>query len=251
MASRIPTNSQVGKAITSAVFAAFLFSLVGGTVKWLGQEGFAVFQVVFFRYFFGLLPVTVLLWRSGLDSLKTRRPIMHIVRGCLFFASLSLFMAGVRVLPLAEAVAILFTSPLLVAALSHPILGERVGARRWGAITAGFAGILIILRPGTEVFQLEALFALLSALCFSLALLLTRRMAATETNVAMLTYTHLGAAIVSLPLLIFVWREPAAGHFLLFLLLGVAGGVGNYLIILAYRHAPASVVAPFDYSELV
>lgn len=235
-------------AICCAVFG---FAIADVLAKWLGQEGFASPQIVFFRYLFGLLPVAVFVWHSGLSALRTRRPLAHVLRACLLFVALTCFFAGLKYLPLAEAISIAFTAPLFTTALSHPVLGEKVGPRRWGAVLFGFIGALIMLRPGTAAFQPEALFIVASALCFSSAMLLTRRIAATETNVAMLAYSTLGAGLASLPFQAFVWQPPELGHLGVFLLLGLIGGIAAYLIIVAYRSAPAAVIAPFDYTAMI
>lgn len=247
-----PDADRVGIGIASCLFAVFLFSIADATAKWLGQS-YAPIQIVFLRYVFGLVPVALFVWRSGgLRALKTRRPFAHGLRALLLFTSLLALFTGLRGLPLAEAISIAFTAPLFVTALSGPVLGEPVRPRRWAAVVIGLIGALIIVRPGTAAFQFDALYILTGALCYSLAMLVTRRMAKTETNVAMLAYTTLGAGIVSLPLMPFVWRQPAAaGDVWLFGLIGMVGGTAAYLLIAAYRNAPAAVVAPFEYTALV
>ena len=241
----------VGRGIACIIAAVFLLSICDAMAKSLGHAGYQAFQIVFFRYLFGLLPVAVFVWRSGPGALRSRRPIAHALRACLMFGALATFFAGLRVLPLAEAIAVTFTAPLFVTALSAPLLGEPVGPRRWAAVLVGFAGTLIVLRPGTEAFRPESLLVLCSALCFALAMLLTRWMARTETNTAMLAYSTLGAGIACLPFLGFVWRPLEAEHLWLFLALGILGGIGANFMISAYRHAPAAVIAPFDYTALI
>ncbi len=244
-------ESGVGRGIACIVVAIFLLSICDAMAKWLGHAGYQAFQIVFFRYLFGLLPVAAFIWHNGLPSLRSQRPLAHVLRAGLMFGALSSFFAGLRYLPLAEAVTITFTAPIFVTALSGPLLGESVGLRRWAAVLVGFAGALIVLRPGTEAFRPESLLVLGSALCFALAMLLTRWMARSETNTAMLAYSTLGAALASLPFLGFVWVPPAGDHLLVFLALGILGGIGANFMISAYRHAPASVIAPFDYTALI
>jgi len=154
-------------------------------------------------------------------------------------------------MPLAEAIAVAFTAPLFVTALAGPLLGEAVDARRWGAVALGFLGALIMVRPGSAAFRPEALLVLGSALAFSLFVTLTRRMTRTETNVALLAYSTLFAGTLSLPFLPFVWLAPAGEDLWLFMLIGLVGGMAAFLVIQAYRHAPASVLAPFDYTALI
>ena len=246
-----PGTDRIGLGIASVVSSVACFAIVDATAKWLG-ESYSPFQIVFFRYVFGMLPIVFLVWRAGGPGvLKTRRPLLHALRAGLLFFALTSFFAGLRYLPLAEAIAVTFTAPLFVAALSQPLLGEAVGPRRWSAVIVGFLGALVILRPGTDAFRPEALLLVGSALAFSLAMLLTRRMARSETNVAMLTYSTLGALLACLPFLVVAWRAPAGEDFGLFLLVGVVGGFGAYMAIAAHRFAPPVVVAPFQFTGLV
>jgi drug/metabolite transporter (DMT)-like permease len=242
---------RIGLGIASALAGVFLFSIMDAAVKWLGQT-YTPIQVVFLRYLFAMVPVAVFVWRSGgMAALRTRRPLGHALRAGLMFTALLTFVAGLSHLPLAEAIAVAFTAPLFVALLSGPVLGEKVGPRRWGAVGVGFLGALIMVRPGTSAFQPEALFVLASALGLACAQLMTRRMARTETNAAILTYSNLGAGLMCLPFLALVWQAPTGHDFGLFLFTGIVGGVASFLMIVAYRHAPAAVVAPFDYTALI
>lgn len=242
---------RVGLGIASILGAVFFFSMVDVAVKWLGQS-YSPFEIVFFRYLFGTLPIAVFVWRSGgLRALRTRRPLVHALRAGLLFVALLAFFAGLSSLPLAEAIAVGFTAPLFVTALSGPLLGETVGPRRWGAVAVGFLGALVMVRPGTAAFRPEALFVVTATFFYALAMLLTRHMSRSETSAAMLTYSNLGAGLASLPFLTLVWRGPAANDMWFFLLIGVFGGIAAYLVILAYRNAPAAVVAPFDYTALI
>ena len=233
------------------VAAVFLFAIVDATAKWLGQS-YAPVQIVFFQHFFGLIPVAVLVWRSGgFAALRTRRPFAHALRGGLLFASMLLFFTALRGLPLAEAIAVSFTLPLYITALSGPLLGEAVGVRRWTAVIIGFVGALIMVRPGTEAFHPEALLVLTSAFIAALAMLLTRRLTRTETDVALVTHTTVIVSLASLPFAGLAWQAPSSGDLALFVLVGIAGGSGAYLLVVAFRNAPAAVVAPFDYSALI
>ncbi len=242
---------RTGLGIASILLAVLFFTIMDATAKWLGQD-YEPLQIVFLRHLFGLLPVALFVWRGGGPrALQTRRPVLHALRALLVFAALFAFFSGLRRMPLAEAIAFAFTAPLFVTALSIPVLGEPVGRRRWTAVLIGFAGALVMVQPGTTAIRLEALWILASAVCFALAMLLTRRMARSETNVAMLAYSTLGAGLLGLPLMPFVWRAPASSDTWLFVLIGLVGGVAAYLVIVAYRHAPAALVAPFEYTALV
>lgn len=245
------SSERVGLGIASVVAAIFFFSMMDGIAKWLGQSHAAI-QIAFFRNLFGLLPVALIVWQGGgLASLRTRRPWVHVLRAALIWLALVTFFAAISLMPLAEAVAVAFAAPLFVTALSWPVAGEPVGPRRWAAVLVGFTGVLIIVRPGAAAFQPEALLVLLSALCFALAMLVTRRMVRSETNAAILFYTTIGGLVANGLLLPLFWSAPSAGDFGFFVVLGLLGGVGSYLMVQAYRHAPAAVVSPFDYSALI
>ncbi|MDH3790206.1 MAG: DMT family transporter [Rhodospirillales bacterium] len=246
-----PGKDRLGVGIASILLAVLFFAIVDATAKWLGRD-YEPAQIVFLRYAFGLLPVAAFVWRGGgLSALRTRRPGLHALRALLVFVALFTFFSGLRRMPLAEAIAIAFTAPLFITALSAPLLAEPVGARRWVAVLIGFMGALVMVRPGAAGFRVEALWILAAALSFALAMLLTRRMTRSETNIAMLAYTTLGAGLAGLPLMPFVWRPPAGGDIWLFLLIGMVGGTAAYFVIAAYRHAPAALVAPFEYTALV
>ena len=243
-------TDRVGLGIGSMLAAVFLFSIVDTAAKWLGQT-YAPVQIVFFRQVFELIPVAVIIWRSGgFAALRTRRPFAHALRGGLMFVSALAFLTALRGMPLAEAVAVGFTGPLFITALSVPILGESVGVRRWTAVVVGMVGALIMVRPGTEAFRPEALLVLTAAFVGAFAMLLTRRLAQTETNVALVTYTTLIGGLASLPFASLVWRTPPIDDVGLFMLVGI-GGISAYLVVVAYRNAPAAVVAPFYYSSLI
>jgi len=240
-----------GLGIASSLTAVLFFAVMDATAKWLGAR-YPPIEIVSFRYLFGLVPAVLLIWYGGgLPALKMRRPLLHGLRAGLLFASLLSFFTGLRALPLAEAIAYLFTAPLFVALLSGPLIGEAVGSRRWLAVVTGFVGVLIMVRPGGGAFRPEALWALAAALAIALAMLLTRRMVRTETNVSIFFYTNVGAGIASLPFLALDWHRPEAADLWLFALVGVLGGTAAYLMVVAYRQAPAALVAPFEYTALV
>lgn len=246
-----PPAESVRVGIASILLAVFCFAIVDAIAKWLGHSYDAA-QIVFLRYFIGLAPVALLVWRSGgIATLRTRRPFGHALRAGLIFVALLAFFSGLKRMPLAEAIAIAFTAPLFIAALSGPMLGERVGPRRWAAVWVGFVGALVMIRPGTEAFRPDALYIVAAALAFAFAMMVTRRLVKTESNVTMLAYTTAGAALCSLPLVPFVWQTPAGGDVWLFVLVGLVGSLAAYFVISAYRHAPAAVVAPFEYTALI
>jgi drug/metabolite transporter (DMT)-like permease len=246
-----PSLERIGLGLTAIVAAVFLGSVADASAKWFGGQGYAPTQVVFMRYVFGLIPVAFFLYYSGVGALYTRRPRAHVFRALLGFGSIAFFFWGVTLMPLAEAMAISFTAPLFTTALSVPILGERVGIRRWSALAVGFVGALIVIRPGTDAFRPEALVVIVSAFIYALNMIMTRHMSATETNVSMFTYTTIGAGLISAPFLLLSWQTPSPSHLVLFSGFGVIEGCASFLLIIAYRNVAASVAAPFDYTSLI
>lgn len=244
-------EERLGLGILAAVACFFFFSSMDALAKWLGAT-YAVTQLVFFRSLFGFIPVAVVTWREGgVHKLKTKRPWLHALRGLLIFGALSFFFEGLKYLHLAEALAIAFTAPLFMTALAGPILGEKVGLRRWSAVLVGFVGVLVMVRPEPENLQLEGLYILASAFCFALTSLTTRLLTRTETSSAIMLYSTLGLFIPSAAALPFFWITPDLGALGLFFLMGMLGGLGLLLLTTAYRNAPASVIAPFEYSALI
>ena len=170
-----PLQHNIARGIPAIICGVFLFSFADALGKWFGIAGYDSVQIVFFRYLFGLICVGVAIAVTGTEGLKTKHPWMHVLRGIFMFAALTLFFRGLKTLPLAEAIAVAFSAPLFVTALSWPMLKERVGPYRWAAVIIGFIGALVILRPGTNAFQPEALYVVASAFFFALAMLHTRR----------------------------------------------------------------------------
>ncbi|MEM7635060.1 MAG: DMT family transporter [Pseudomonadota bacterium] len=248
-------NSRDAGSVSQGLMAMWVavasFSIADAIAKWHGQEGFAAVQIVFFRYFFGLVPVAIALWVAGFHQVRTRRPAAHVLRGVLMSVALALFFWGLKYVPLAEAIAVAFTAPLFITALSVPVLGERVGPARWLAVLVGFAGMLVIVRPGAEAFKPEMLILVAGTAVFALGITYTRRLARTETVTTMFTWTTVVAMAVFGPLAWWTWKLPQADHMAGFAVLGLIGGMAHYLVIVAYRNAPAAVIAPQEYMALV
>lgn len=250
-----PINSRDAGSLAQGLVAMWIavasFSIADAIAKWQGGEGFASVQIVFFRYLFGLVPVAIALWYSGFDQVKTQRPFAHVLRGCLMSVALALFFAGLNYVPLAEAIAVAFTAPLFITALSVPMLGERVGTARWLAVIVGFAGMLVIIRPGAGAFQPEMWIIVASTAVFSLGITYTRRLARTETVTTMFTWTTVVSLLLFAPFAWWTWQAPQMSHMGGFAMLGLIGGAAHYLVIVAYRNAPAAVIAPQEYMALV
>jgi drug/metabolite transporter (DMT)-like permease len=207
-------------------------------------------QVVWARFFFHFLIGTVVLmaWRR---HFTTNTPVWQLVRSALLLLTTVLFNAGLLTTPLATATAIMFLSPVMLTALSRPLLGEYVGPRRWFGVGAGLLGALIIIRPGTEGFNTGALYLLAAALANSVYQLATRRVAQVDHPYTTFFYTALAGAILSSLAVPFAWSWPTTIDWLLLVSMGIFGGIGHLFLIFAFDRASAPVVAPFAYSALI
>lgn len=253
------------KAALWAMAATTLFSLNDAVVKFL-SGGYPLYQVIFFRSTVAMLFIVLILAPITGDPLRTRRLRAHLVRGlCIVVANFCFFLS-LAALPLAEAVAIFFVAPLVIAVLSVVVLGESVGTWRWSAIGAGFLGVLVVLRPGTEAFQIAALLPLVAACGYATLHIMTRRLAATESatqlafyiqsvfivvsGVAGLALGHGRANVIDHPsaeFLLRAWTVPTVTDSLLIVALGCMSAFAGYCISSAYRGAEAAFVAPFEY----
>lgn len=239
-----------GAAAAYALAAFALGSGVDGLVKLLSASYHPV-QLAFLGALFGLVPVLSLtLARGGLARLRTRRPGLHALRGgCACLGSCATIVAFAE-LPLADAYAVLFTLPLLVTALSVPLLGERVGQRRWAAVATGFAGVLVMVRPGGAIEGIGALAAGSAALFGALAVMAVRRLQRTETTEACATYGNLGVVLGTGAALPWIYVPPSVPDLALSAAAGILGACSLLLSLRAYRLAPASALAPLQYSQM-
>jgi drug/metabolite transporter (DMT)-like permease len=239
-----------GRGIACALCAWLLFACMDAGSKLLAEH-YSIIQILWVR-FLSLLAVSGwLAGRHGYTGLTTRRFGLQSLRSLMLMVEIGLFIWTITVLPLAEAHAILAISPLLVTALSVPLLGEKVGIRRWTAVGIASFGMLIILRPGLGAMQPMALVALLCACMWSLYQVLTRIVSRTEPPLTTLFYTALIGALALSALGPFYWRPPDAEGWALFALVAMLGAGGHYLLIKALQLAPASLLQPFAYTVLV
>lgn len=247
-----PPVDRTLRAILSIIFSVLCFSVLNAISKTLSQT-FPVVEVIWGRYIFAFIFMLVLfLPQSGMALFRWHNVPSQIVRGLLLFFSSFLYFHGIVYLPLATAASISLTSPLVVTALSSKFLGEPVGPRRWAACAVGFIGALIVVRPGHAHFEWHSLLIVASTLCSSLYQLFSRRYGQTERPDASATMATIVGTVVAMPLLPFEWVTPTLGwHWLLFVGMGVMAGVGHYFLTIAYSQAPAAVVAPFNYMQLL
>ena len=230
--------------------ATVLFAVADTTSKYLSAS-LPVVEIQWIRYvlFFGL--AIVLARRMPLRGLRPNNPKLQIARGLLVTGSSVLFVFGVREMSMAEATTISFLSPLLITILSIPLLGEVVGIRRWAAVLVGMAGVLIVVRPGTNGFQPAAFWGMASSFCWATALIITRKISTSDQATTTLLFSSGIGALVLTFLAPFGWVWPSGAQWGLLLMLGMLSSLGQWMVILAHRQAPASLLAPFSYSQLI
>lgn len=248
-----PTGARVNdsrRGIAWMLLTMLLFVSMDAVVKQLIQT-YPVMQVAWARFFFHAIFLAVVLGQRLPSTFATQRRGLQVLRSGLLLVTTLQFFGGLYFLPLADMTAIMQSAPLIVTALSLPLLGEHVGLRRWTGVAAGFTGALIIIRPGTEAMQLPALLPLGAATTFALYQITTRILSRTDQTMNTLLYTPLlGAAALSV-VAPFVWVMPDAEGWFLMALTGALGGIGHFTMIRAFTWAPAASVSPFGYSALI
>jgi drug/metabolite transporter (DMT)-like permease len=208
-------------------------------------------EIAWLRYLMFLLLVFAFLFQNGGGALLRSQKIgLQILRGFGMVGSTLMFTTGLRFLPVADATAIYFISPILIMALSIPFLGEVVRWRRWSAAFVGLLGVIIVIRPGTGAFGAAAFLPVLSATCWAAAIV-TRKMSGRDHPLTTLAYSALVGFLVLSVILPFVWVTPGWESVGIGLCVGIVSTIGHWLVILAYRHASASGIAPFSYVQLI
>ncbi|HGM5579944.1 TPA: DMT family transporter [Pseudomonas putida] len=239
------------RGIALVVAATFLFASHDGLSKFLGGI-YPVIMVVWARYVVHtLLMAGIFMPQAGLRVLRTRRPLLQTLRALSLLSTSLLFTAGLQYLPLAEATSVNFLAPVLVTALSAPLLKERVTPGQWLAVVMGFIGVLVVVHPGGAMFTPAILFPFGSALGFCFYQLLTRILAAHDSPTTSNFYAGLCNTLIMSALVPFFWQTPQWQHVLLMLALGGCGMTAHLLLTKAFRHAAPALLAPFSYCQIV
>jgi drug/metabolite transporter (DMT)-like permease len=248
-----PAVTDARRAILFMLAGVSMFPFVNAAAKYLMQH-YPLPEVIWAR-FAGHIVLVLLIFapRLGLRCLfHTRRPTLQFARSGLMAGSTLLFIAGLQTLPLATASSIVFTSPLIVTALSVPLLGEAVGWRRWTAVGVGFVGALIIIRPGLGVVDWAPFLILGSATCYALYQIFTRKIGTIDRAETTIAYAALFGALALSAIAPFVWKAPDSWpHVALFVALGAFGGIGHFFVIKGFQLYRAAVLAPLIYAELI
>ena len=237
--------------ISAMLLSVLLFSMMDATVKWLGST-YPTQQIMFFRCLVATIPVAVIIYsRGGFKVLKTQQPKMHLLRSLLGVSAMGFAFYAFSLMPLAEAISILNTTPLFMTALSVLILGEKVGRHRWAAVVAGFIGMLIVVRPGVGILQSGSLFMLIAALLIGFTTIIIRYLSVKDDPVCITFYFSLFGIIVSaIGIVLFGWVPPAPNDWLFLIAVGLFGGLAQYLMTLSYQHSEIAVVAPMKFLSI-
>jgi drug/metabolite transporter (DMT)-like permease len=256
-------------ALTGILFAiggTLIFSVNDVSIKFL-SGGYALHQVILIRAFVAMAFILFVISRSerGFAQLATGRPRMHLLRVAIVMLSNVTYFVGLSSMPLADAVAVAYVSPIIITLLSIVFLREKVGPRRWAAVMIGMLGVIVMLRPGAGVIQPAALLVLISAVMYASGNLLVRHMGSTESAMTLSFYVQAGFIVVSLcmglwvgdghlatdnPLWAFLFRPwiwPPLEDWPVFLATGLSVGIGGMMVTQAYRTTEAGLIAPFEY----
>ncbi|WP_040064919.1 DMT family transporter [Pseudomonas batumici] len=240
------------KGIALIGLAVLVFASHDALSKYL--SGFyPIVMVVWARYMVHtLLMLVIFVPRSGFSAVvRTRRPGLQLLRALCLIGTSLFFTTGLRYIPLAEATSVNFLAPLLVTALSVPLLGERVSRGQWAAVITGFVGVLIVVRPGGALFTPAIALPLCSALCFGFYQLLTRMLSDIDSPTTSNFLTGIFNSLIMTALLPFFWSTPTWGHGLFMLGLGTCGMLGHLFLTQAFRHAAPAMLAPFSYGQIL
>lgn len=235
------------------ITAVTVFTALDTSAKYASLHGIPTLEIAWFRYTLSVVFSVLLLqsWRHPADYVS-RRPVVQGLRATFLLGSTVLNFLALQTLPLTQTVSITFAAPLIVTALAGPVLGEWAGPRRWAAVIVGFLGVIIVVHPTPDGFQPASLYSVVAAFCYAGYALTTRLLAATESAAGMLVYGSILSAVALTPVLPTAWVTPVEWHLVVALVLtGLAAALGHWFLILANRRAPATVLAPFAYTQLL
>ena len=246
----VAPRDNVAAGIGWMLLTTFLFIALDTLAKYLLQL-YPAPQVIWARFFFHLLLAMAMMGPSLLSGIRSGRPLLQHARSVTLLLTTTLFMIGLSTVELATATAIMFLTPLVVTLLSIPILGEKVGPRRLAGVLVGFGGALVIVRPGFESLSLGMLLLLGASFSNAFYQLVTRQVRHYDGTNTTFFYTALAGTVVFSAILPLDWQTPQGIDWLLFVVLGVLGGLSQLCLIRAFRLAPAAVVSPFSYTGLI
>ncbi len=234
------------------MLSILLFSMMDASVKWLGAH-FPTSQIMFFRCLVALVPVCIIIFlRGGPGILRTSHKKLHLLRSLLGIGAMGFAFYAFSLMPLAEAVTILHTAPLFMTALSVILLREKVGPRRWSAIILGFIGMLLVMRPGAGMLHSGSMYMLTAAILIGCTSIIIRHLGKIDDPVCITFYFTVTGVFVSLAgISIQGWQQPTLPYLALLILVGLFGGMAQYLMTLSYKHLALGILAPLKYLTIV
>ena len=250
VATPIPAHTDVRIGIAWMLLTMLLFVAMDTLAKYLTQT-YPVPQVVWARYAFHLLVLMAMLGRRLPATMRSQRLGLQLVRSLLLLITTVLFFTGISLIPLVDASAIMFMAPIMVTALSVPLLREPVGPHRWAGVVIAFAGALLIIRPGTGVMQAGALLPLGAALTYAFYQIATRKLSHADPPLTTLFYTASLSTVLTSAVVPFFWVAPDLQGWVIMVTVGILGGIGHFALIKAVTAAPPVAVAPFSYSSVI
>jgi drug/metabolite transporter (DMT)-like permease len=255
-------NTPAGAAVLGLIFAncaVLTFTVMDAVIKSVSQV-FPTGEIIFFRNLFAFIPLLAFAyWRHGGVPLKTSRPWGHVMRGVFGVTSMFCFFLSYKLMPLSDAIALGLSGPIFITVLSVPVLGEQVGWRRWSAVLVGFVGVLVMTRPGSTLFDVNALVPLAAAVLYAAAMVSIRKLGATEPPTTIVFHFTAFAILASLLTIPWGMAEPDQAWVLpsrwtecgILIVIGLLGGVAQITMTMAYQRARAATVASFDYTALI
>src|SRR5688572_11276592 len=245
--------------IVFANCAVLTFTVMDAVIKSVSQI-FPTGEIIFFRNLFAFVPLLIFaFWRNGGIALRTEHPWGHVLRGVFGVSSMFCFFLSYKLMPLSEAIALGLSGPIFITVLSVPLLGEHVGWRRWSAVIVGFVGVLVMTRPGSALFDVNALVPLAAAVLYAAAMLSIRKLGSTEPSTTIVFHFTAFATLASLLTIPWGMADPGQAWVLpstwslwgLLILIGGLGGIAQITMTMAYQRVRAATAASFDYTALV
>ena len=251
MSAHQPPATHIGRGIVLILATTVCFTSLD-TLSKLTNPYLPVNEILWGRYLFHALALMLFMGpKMKLDLVRTAHPGMQIVRALVLMISSLLFVSALVYLPLAEAAAMSFAAPLVLTALSVPLLGEKVRPAQWAAVAVGFCGVLVLARPGGKLFDIATLLPLGCAFTYAIFQIITRKYAGRDSAFTTHFWTAMVCTILLTLTLPFFWKTPSMWGWIAMMAMGLIGGIGHFILIKAYECAPPATLAPFSYAQLV
>tara|TARA_B100001123_G_scaffold207065_1_gene234512 strand:+ start:96 stop:983 length:888 start_codon:yes stop_codon:yes gene_type:complete len=237
-------------AISFMILGMFFLSINDVTVKWLSKE-YPIWEIVFFRAISGMIISIGLVMRFGIATLKTKKPIAHTIRALSAVACVVFYFFGLKFLLVSESSALAHTAPIIATVLAVPILGEKLGMKRFFAVIFGFIGVLIIVQPGTDLFKIESLLPIISAVFMAFSYLSLRFIMKTDSSISIIFYYSFALLMTTIIFFPSDFVFPSLINLIPLFSLGIMGSLGHYFMSQAAKRADTAVITPFEYTAFL